>query len=128
MKFILVVLLFSSFAVCSQTSELNRLMKKMGHEYKLAIKAQQQDVMITHLDKFIALVEQAKDQSFKKDKKAESIEGLNRTIGLAEKAKVLAKNAQSNRARQVLLEIDTLREEYHKLHEPPSIWQLLFGS
>ncbi|KZN61136.1 hypothetical protein N473_22605 [Pseudoalteromonas luteoviolacea CPMOR-1] len=128
MKFILVVLLFFSFAVCSQTSELNRLMKKMGHEYKLAIKAQQQDAMIAHLDKFIALVEQAKEQRFNEDKKAKSIEGLNRTIRLAEKAIALAKNAQSSRAREVLLEIDTLREEYHKLHEPPSIWQLLFGS
>ncbi|AOT10532.1 cytochrome b562 [Pseudoalteromonas luteoviolacea] len=128
MKFILVVLLFSSFTVCAQTSELNQIMKKMGHEYKLAIKAQQQDVMITHLDKFIALVEQAKAQSFAKEKTKKSIEGLNRIIKLAEKAKGLARNSYSTEARQALKEIDILREEYHKLHEPPSIWQLLFGN
>lgn len=102
-------------------------MKKMGLEYKLAIKAQSADVMHKHLGQFVILVEQAKGHQFQQGKKKKSIEGLNLTIAEAHKAMALVEKGQLDDARNVLLKVDSLRSEYHKLHEPPSFWQLLFG-
>ncbi|ESP94458.1 MULTISPECIES: cytochrome b562 [Pseudoalteromonas] len=127
MKFVLVIAVFLGFSVYAESSDLNQLMKKMGHEYKLAIKAENKGQMISHLERFISLVEQAKSENFQAEKKAQSIDGLNKTIAVAKSAIVMANNGQPDRARNALKEINSLREEYHQLHEPPSFWDLLFG-
>ncbi|MDK2597349.1 cytochrome b562 [Pseudoalteromonas obscura] len=127
MKFVLVIAVFLGFSVYAESSDLNQIMKKMGHEYKLAIKSENREQMISHLERFILLIEQAKNAGFQADKKAQSIEGLNKSIAVAKSAIVMANKGQSERARKALKEINSLREEYHQLHEPPSVWELLFG-
>ncbi|KZN46224.1 cytochrome b562 [Pseudoalteromonas luteoviolacea] len=127
MKFFFVILMFFSLSAFAQPSDLNQLMKKMGLEYKLAVKAQSADVMHKHLTQFILLVEQAKKHPFQQEKKQKSIEGLNLTITEAKKAIAFAERGQLDDARAVLQKVDSLRSQYHKLHEPPSFWQLLFG-
>ncbi|MDK1287844.1 cytochrome b562 [Pseudoalteromonas umbrosa] len=128
MKFVFVIWMLFSFSAFAQPSELNQLMKKMGLEYKLAVKAQSADVMRKHLAQFILLVEHAKTHRFQQDKKQKSIEGLNLTIDEAKKALASADKGQLEVARKALKNIDSLRTQYHKLHEPPSFWQLFFGN
>ncbi|MBQ4810703.1 hypothetical protein A7985_09670 [Pseudoalteromonas luteoviolacea] len=128
MKFIFILaLLLSGFAHSDEVQDLNQIMKKMGHEYKLAIKSQAPIEMSVHIDAFIELVELAKKQKFQQDKAIESLKGLDQTIKLAMQAKQLVGDNDLASAKLRLKQIDELRMEYHKLHEPPSVWDLLFG-
>ncbi|KZN58399.1 cytochrome b562 [Pseudoalteromonas luteoviolacea] len=128
MKFIIILaILLSGFAHSGEVQDLNQIMKKMGHEYKLAVKAQAPSEMSLHIGAFIELVELAKTQRFQEGKANESIKGLEQTIELAKQARSLARSKNLVSAKAKLKKIDDLRIEYHKLHEPPSIWDLLFG-
>ncbi|WP_185843467.1 cytochrome b562 [Pseudoalteromonas luteoviolacea] len=127
MKFVFITaFLLSSFAI-AKAQDLNQVMKKMGHEYKLAIKSQTYNEMSRHIAAFILLVEQAKEQKFTDDKAQESLKGLNLTLELAKQAAILANEKELDAAKLKLKEVDELRIKYHKLHEPPSVWELLFG-
>ncbi|KZN69318.1 cytochrome b562 [Pseudoalteromonas luteoviolacea] len=129
MKFIIILtILLSGIAHSSEVQDLNQIMKKMGHEYKLAVKAQAPSEMSLHINAFIELVELAKTQRFQESKAKDSIKGLEQTIVLAKQAQNLVNSKDLVSAKAKLKEIDDLRVEYHKLHEPPSIWDLLFGS
>ncbi|MCF2856053.1 cytochrome b562 [Pseudoalteromonas sp. SMS1] len=127
MKFILIVAFLMSGLVYAETQDLNQIMKKMGHEYKLAIKSQSANEMQHHIDEFISLVELAKHQRFGRDQAKKSIKGLNLTIALAKQAAALSSENTLIAAKEKLKEIEALRVEYHKLHEPPGVWELLFG-
>ncbi|MCF2826275.1 cytochrome b562 [Pseudoalteromonas sp. L23] len=122
------VLLFSMSGVAHESSELNKTMKEMGHIYKQAMKAQSAQEMQAHLTELTTLVNESKQFQFKQEVSAESVEGLNKVLETITKASHEIDSGRVEKAREMLLKIDELRKQYHKLHEPPGFWELLFGS
>ncbi|TMP39463.1 cytochrome b562 [Pseudoalteromonas rubra] len=127
----LVIILFSLFfvqsAISSQSQDLNQTMKNMGHAYKQAMEATEAYEINRHLDTMLSLLKDSKQHSFKADVKAESIQGLEKVTSVIEQAKNLLAQEQIQQAKGLLKEVDVLRKHYHKLHEPPGFWELLFG-
>ncbi|MDP4486485.1 cytochrome b562 [Pseudoalteromonas piscicida] len=122
------VLLFSMSGGAHESSELNKTMKEMGHIYKQAMKAQSAQEMQAHLTELTILVNESKQFQFKQEVSAESVEGLNKVLETITEASQEVDSGRVEKAREMLLKIDELRKQYHKLHEPPSFWELLFGS
>ncbi|MFY8275215.1 cytochrome b562 [Pseudoalteromonas sp. SSDWG2] len=123
---IMLVALFAFAAHAGSTSDMQAVMKKMGHSYKLAVKATDKRTMLAALDEFEKYLQQAEQGQFKKSEK-ESREGLGKVAERIQIARELAQSNQLDEAKAQLLPIDDLRKEYHKLHEPPGFWELLFG-
>ncbi|WP_233998372.1 MULTISPECIES: cytochrome b562 [unclassified Pseudoalteromonas] len=113
-------------ASAQQSIDLEAVMKKMGHSYKQAVKAEDQGQMLMALDELQTLVEQAKQARFNKEPE-QSLQGLDKVLEQISLARTLAKNNELAEASVALKSIDSLRKEYHELHEPPGLWQLLFG-
>ncbi|PCK32690.1 cytochrome b562 [Pseudoalteromonas piscicida] len=127
-KIVLIFMLLVSASVTAhESSELNKTMKEMGHTYKLAVKAKTGQEMQDHLQDLAKLVDKSKTFAFKKEVAAESLVGLNKVLDTVASAERSIAEGDVELARQALLEIDELRKQYHELHEPPSIWELLFG-
>lgn len=113
--------------VNAQTSiDLEAVMKKMGHSYKLAVKAQSSEQMLAALTEFEGYVQQAQQARFNNEAE-KSLKGLEEVLLQLESARQLAATEQLDAAREQLMKIDDLRKEYHELHEPPGFWELLFG-
>ncbi|MCO7190534.1 MULTISPECIES: cytochrome b562 [unclassified Pseudoalteromonas] len=127
----LVIILFSLFfvqsAISSQGQDLNQTMKNMGHAYKQAMEATEAQEINRHLNTMLSLLKQSKLHNFKTDVKAESLQGLEKVVGVINEAQSLLAQQQIQQAKQLLKEVDALRKDYHKLHEPPGFWELLFG-
>lgn len=125
----LVLLFFTTFCVsAAQTSELNETMKKMGLAYKQLVKAQTIDAASNAVADMKVLIEKSRVLGFKKDKEAQSLLGLKKVEQQLSLIDALLSQNELLKAQQAALEIDVLRKEYHKLHEPPGFWELLFGN
>lgn len=120
------LILFSS-AISAQPLDLEANMKKMGLAYKQSVKAQNAAQMLTSLNQLEQLVITSKTAHFSAKTKSQSIEGLNKVLAQIKLAKSHAEKQEINQAKQALKTIDLLRKKYHKIHEPPSFWQLIFG-
>ncbi|MEM0515884.1 cytochrome b562 [Pseudoalteromonas sp. YIC-827] len=118
--------LASMQTTAQQSVDLEAVMKKMGHSFKKAVKAEDKGQMLLALDELETLVEQAKQARFNK-KPEQSQQGLDKVLEQISLVRTLAQNNELAQARVALKSIDSLRKEYHELHEPPGFWQLLFG-
>lgn len=125
--FLFISALFVNSAVhANQPLDLEANMKNMGLAYKQSVEATKLNDFNQAIDEFIALVKRSKTASFAQHK-AESLEGLDKVINKAQRAKQLANEQGLPAAQGVLKSIDGLRKQYHELHEPPGFWELLFG-
>ncbi|MEO2268480.1 cytochrome b562 [Pseudoalteromonas sp. YIC-656] len=113
-------------AMAQQDVDLEAVMKKMGHSYKLAVKADSAEAMLSALSQFENYLSQAQQAKFKNEAQ-KSQKGLDEVFEQVEIARSLAQNQQLDAAKEALAKIDVLRKDYHKLHEPPGFWELLFG-
>lgn len=120
------LLVFSSAAFSNQPLDLEVNMKNMGLAYKQSVEATNIEDFNRAIDEFIHLVERSKTAKFSRYE-TESLEGLDKVINKAQLAKELANDKGPSAAKGVLKSIDGLRKKYHKLHEPPGFWDLLFG-
>ncbi|MAD89335.1 MAG: hypothetical protein CMK64_06480 [Pseudoalteromonas sp.] len=130
MKYLVLLFLSASifsFSTSAQTSDLSVTMKNIGHAYKKAVRSTDSEEIISQIDEMISLIEESKKANFKADLKQQSIKGLNEVIEQLELAKAQLSKGQLEESKQALQKIDELRKHYHKLHEPPSIWQVIFG-
>ncbi|WP_338366239.1 cytochrome b562 [uncultured Pseudoalteromonas sp.] len=129
MKFLVLVVavLYSTAAFSEQKVDLEVNMKNTGLAYKNTVQAVSLDDFNKAIDKFIALVENSKKATFHKEAKM-SLKGLDKVIAQAKLAKKLANERGLDAAKPALKNIDDLRKEYHKLHEPPGFFDLLFGN
>jgi soluble cytochrome b562 len=120
--------MFFSFSVPAQeTSKLSVTMKNVGLGYKTAMNATTDEQLLSALASMSHYLNEAKKATFKKEVKKQSLEGLQKVLAVIEHAKMLVIRGDLQSAKNELKKIDRLRKEYHKLHEPPSFWQLLFG-
>ncbi|WP_105201477.1 cytochrome b562 [Pseudoalteromonas sp. T1lg10] len=118
--------LASMQTTAQQSVDLEAVMKKMGHSFKQAVKAEDQGQMLMALDELETLVEQAKQTRFNKEPEKSQL-GLDKVLEQIALARTLTQNNELAQASVALKSIDSLRKEYHELHEPPGLWQLLFG-
>ncbi|CAM3788804.1 MULTISPECIES: cytochrome b562 [Pseudoalteromonas] len=120
------VLLFTPVLYAGETLDLETNMKNMGLAYKKSVEATQLGEFNQAIDEFIALVQRAKTATFHNEE-TQSLQGLDKVLSKAELAKKLANEQGLNAAKGPLKSINGLRKQYHKLHEPPGFWELLFG-
>ena len=125
---VLLVLMCSHMGLAQEGNELNQTMKKMGHQYKLAVKSSSTEELQTALVKMKTLAESSKNFHFKADVAKQSQKGLDKVINTIDSALSDINQGQPDKARARIAKIDELRKHYHELHEPPSFWELLFGS
>lgn len=120
------VLLFCQSVLADNENSLETTMKNMGLAYKQSVQATQVEEFNTAIDEFISLIEQSKQAKFNKEAQ-KSLQGLDKVLTKARSAKQLANSKGLAAAKGPLKAIDGLRKQYHKLHEPPGFWELLFG-
>ncbi|AQP98424.1 hypothetical protein B0W48_00615 [Pseudoalteromonas aliena] len=124
--YIFFTLLFSSFVFADQPVDLEINMKNTGLAYKQAVQATELAEFNIAIDKFIKLVKVSKTAKFYKEPE-QSLQGLDKVIAQAERAKKAANENGLDSAKAPLKNIDNLRKKYHELHEPPGFFELLFG-
>ncbi|MCF6434331.1 MULTISPECIES: cytochrome b562 [Pseudoalteromonas] len=125
-------LLFALFVMslsvaAKQSSDLEVTMKNMGLAYKNAMKSESQQQLLESLDAFREHLLVSQQHRFEPKLQDKSTEGLQRVANVLANSERLAKEGKLAEAKEQLKKIDALRKQYHELHEPPSIWELLFG-
>jgi len=123
---LLIVLLFSQTVAANDVSDLEKTMKNIGLAYKQSVEATQLEEFNGAIDEFIGLTEQGKQAKFYKEAE-KSVQGLDKVLVQAQLAKKVANEQGLEAAKKPLKAIDKLRKKYHKLHEPPGFFELLFG-
>ncbi|CAM4190198.1 hypothetical protein BIW53_15145 [Pseudoalteromonas byunsanensis] len=127
-KTLLFALFFMSISLAAkQSSDLEVTMKNMGLAYKNAMKSDSQQQLLESIAAFREHLSVSQQHSFDTKLQEESSLGLNRVANVLESSEKLAKSGRLEEAKEQLKKIDELRKQYHKLHEPPSFWDLLFG-
>ena len=122
----IIVLMLTPTLVFAEELDLETNMKNMGLAFKHTVEATQLQEFNTAIDEFMILVKRSKTATFHKEAE-QSLQGLDKVIAKAELAKKLANEQGLDAAKGPLKAIDGLRKQYHKLHEPPGFWELLFG-
>ena len=123
---LLMVLIFSQTVAANEMSDLEKTMKNIGLAYKQSVEAAQLAEFNGAIDEFIELIEQSKQAKFYKEAE-KSVQGLDKVLTQAQLAKKAANEQGLEAAKKPLKAIDNLRKKYHKLHEPPGFFELLFG-
>ncbi|CAH9062495.1 hypothetical protein PSECIP111951_03647 [Pseudoalteromonas holothuriae] len=128
-NFLLLVLLsLSTQLFAQQSSKLEVTMKNMGHAYKQAMKSESQQQLLSSIKLLTDHLLVSKQHQFNAQLHDKSQAGLDKVLRIVNDSKLLANEGKLADAKTKLLEVDKLRKQYHKLHEPPSIWDLLFGN
>ncbi|BBN83389.1 hypothetical protein PA25_33740 [Pseudoalteromonas sp. A25] len=122
------LLCLSSFAFSKQSSDLEVTMKNMGHAYKQAMQSESQQELLAAIDSFREHLHVSKQHQFSPELHDESQKGLSKVSSVLDESIMLVNQGHLVAAKTKLKEIDELRKHYHQLHEPPSIWDLLFGN
>lgn len=119
--------LFLSFAFNVTASvDLEKTMKEMGLQFKLAVEAQHVEQLIPPLEQLISLTEQAQQATFADEKVLQFKQGLAQVRTELLAARAAAGRDDVTAAQKHLRQVDALRKQYHKQRKV-SIWQLLFG-
>ena len=126
MRFIWLSLGFCCVFNAVAAVDLEKTMKQMGFQYKLALEVQQTEQLVPLLEQLITLTEQAKQASFAPDKAEPFQQGLAQVLTELHSAKLAALSDDMAGAQQHLRQVNALRTQYHKQRKV-SIWQLLFG-
>lgn len=126
-KILLLIGVISLSVSAQQSSELSVDMKNIGLSYKKVMHAENKVDLLMSLEAMATLISNIQKEQFKPDLQKQSIEGLEKVLSVISVAKKYAENDDIKSAKKALERVDRYRKEYHKLHEPPSIWQLLFG-
>ncbi|WP_372761559.1 cytochrome b562 [Pseudoalteromonas sp.] len=124
--YFITMLFVSTAALATSPVDLEINMKNTGLAYKNAVQATNIDAFNVAINEFIALVEKSKTAKFHKQPE-QSLQGLDKVLEQAQLAKQVANQQGLAAAKPALKNIDNLRKKYHKLHEPPGFFELLFG-
>lgn len=119
------VLVAGGNAGANERPNLKQTMKQMQLQYKEAMDSHSPERFNQHLDAFKMNLNQAKAFNFSPERKAVSLEGLNKVETLVADLP-LATADNLTELKQQLSEIDTLRKEYHKKAKP-STWELILS-
>ncbi|MGP9801585.1 cytochrome b562 [Rheinheimera sp. NSM] len=106
--------------------DLEKTMKNMAFQYKLAYDAQSAEQLLPLLDELIILTQQSAGADFAADKAEQFKQGLQQVLAQLQLAKQAAEQDDVTQARLHLQQVDALRKEYHQQRKV-SIWRLLFG-
>ncbi|HEX5792716.1 MAG TPA: cytochrome b562 [Rheinheimera sp.] len=112
-------------AVCAAV-DLEKTMKNMAFQYKLAYDTENTTDLLPLLEQLIGLTELALQAEFTADKAAQFKQGLQQVQTELQAARSAAQQNDVSLAKSHLRQVDKLRKEYHQQRKV-SIWQLLFG-
>ncbi|MFC3033841.1 cytochrome b562 [Pseudoalteromonas fenneropenaei] len=110
-----------------QSSDLNAVMKKIGFAYKQIMQAPDIPSAQQGIDEMRGWLSKSREFNFKPSVANESLQGLEKVARELDAVEAALAQQDLDKAKQVAANIDGLRKEYHKLHEPPGFWELLFG-
>ncbi|WP_100915140.1 cytochrome b562 [Pseudoalteromonas spongiae] len=123
-KTFLLSIFIMCFSLSAEQSELALVMKEMALSYKQAKTAQTSDELLAHLTDIEKALRKSQHIGFNRESQ-KSNQGIERVLKHVALIKQNVNDLPT--AKKQLTEIDKLRKQYHKIHEP-SFWQLLFGN
>ncbi|MDX1391534.1 MAG: cytochrome b562 [Rheinheimera sp.] len=120
------LLLLCGYACAATAVDLEKTMKNMAFQYKQAYQSENSAQMLAPLQHLIELTEQALQADFSAEQAQHYQHGLQQVLSQLQSAHAAAVKQDVALAKQHLLQVDSLRKEYHQQRKV-SIWQLLFG-
>ncbi|QFI53402.1 cytochrome b562 [Aeromonas simiae] len=111
---LLLPLLLGAFTLPALAGDLEQPMKKIGFNYKQAVKADDPATMEKFITQMKDEVEKAKGREMPTAKKAKFLEGLDEVQTELDASLAALKSGDQEKARAHLAKVNDLKKEYHK--------------
>ncbi|NRB37985.1 MAG: cytochrome b562 family protein [Pseudomonadales bacterium] len=115
-----------SSLVSGMDMDTKQTMKAMKTAYIKTMRAKEMAQFSASLTELDELLAHAKTLRFPQEKKALFLQGLNKVSVVVDDAQIKANDGQMQQAKEMLKQVDHLREEYHDQRNE-SIWKRFFG-
>ncbi|WP_434665726.1 cytochrome b562 [Aeromonas sp. NJAU223] len=110
---LLLPLMFGLLTLPALAGELEQPMKKIGFNYKQALKADDAATMEKHIKEMKAQLDIAKERKMPEAKKAKFLEGMNEVQGELDASLAALQAGDQEKARAHLAKVNDLKKEYH---------------
>jgi soluble cytochrome b562 len=110
---LLLPLMFGLLTLPAMAGELEQPMKKIGFNYKQALKADDAATMEKHIKEMKAQLDVAKEKKMPDAKKAKFLEGMNEVQGELDASLAALQAGDQEKARAHLAKVNDLKKEYH---------------
>ncbi|MEG0007825.1 MAG: cytochrome b562 [Aeromonas sp.] len=110
---LLLPLMFGLLTLPALAGELEQPMKKIGFNYKQALKADDAATMEKHIKEMKAQLDIAKEKKMPEAKKAKFLEGMNEVQGELDASLAALQAGDQEKARAHLAKVNDLKKEYH---------------
>ncbi|MGL5812824.1 cytochrome b562 [Aeromonas sp.] len=110
---LLLPLMFGLLTLPALAGELEQPMKKIGFNYKQALKADDAATMEKHIKEMKAQLDVAKEKKMPEAKKAKFLEGMNEVQGELDASLAALQAGDQEKARAHLAKVNDLKKEYH---------------
>ncbi|PJG59042.1 cytochrome b562 [Aeromonas cavernicola] len=111
---LLLPVMFGALALPALAGDLEQPMKKIGFNYKQAVKADDAAAMEKHINEMKAQFDVAKQRNMPAAKKEKFLEGMNEVQTELDASLAALKAGDEAKAREHLAKVDSLKKEYHK--------------
>ncbi|MGY3945130.1 cytochrome b562 [Aeromonas tecta] len=110
---LLLPLMFGLLTLPAMAGELEQPMKKIGFNYKQALKADDTATMEKHIKEMKAQLDVAKEKKMPDAKKEKFLEGMNEVQGELDASLAALQAGDQEKARAHLAKVNDLKKEYH---------------
>lgn len=110
---LLLPLMFGLMTLPAMAGELEQPMKKIGFNYKQAVKANDAAKMEKHINEMKAQLDVAKQKNMPAAKKEKFLEGMDKVQGELDASLAALKAGDEAKAREHLAKVNDLKKEYH---------------
>lgn len=110
---LLLPLMFGLMTLPAMAGELEQPMKKIGFNYKQALKADDAATMEKHIKEMKAQLDIAKEKKMPTAKQAKFLEGMNEVQGELDASLAALQAGDQEKARAHLAKVNDLKKEYH---------------
>lgn len=111
---LLLPLMFGLMTLPAMAGDLEQPMKKIGFNYKQAVKAEDPATMEKYINEMKAQLDVAKQKNMPAAKKEKFLEGMNEVQAELDASLVALKAGDESKAREHLDKVNDLKKEYHK--------------
>ncbi len=106
--------MFGLMTLPAMAGDLEQPMKKIGFNYKQAVKAEDPATMEKYINEMKAQLDVAKQKNMPAAKKEKFLEGMNEVQAELDASLVALKAGDESKAREHLAKVNDLKKEYHK--------------
>ncbi len=106
--------MFGLMTLPAVAGDLEQPMKKIGFNYKQAVKADDAATMEKHINEMKAQLDVAKQKNMPAAKKEKFLEGMNEVQTELDASLAALKAGDEAKAREHLAKVNDLKKEYHK--------------